>query len=92
MGLTTRLDWPDGSRWLAAARAKKGFSVVQIIAGPYPDMDAWDPRGRNEAGFPFQGRRWGGRGGGCPQRGHQNRSDFESMSPVHDVLDIPIER
>jgi hypothetical protein len=54
MGLTTRLDWPDGFRWLAADRAQKGFSVVQIIAGPYPDMDAWDPRGRNEAGFPFQ--------------------------------------
>lgn len=54
MGLTTRLDWPDGFHWLTRDRVEKGFSVVQIIAGPYPDMDAWDPRGRNEAGFPFE--------------------------------------
>lgn len=53
MGLCTRLDWPEGFRWLAADRVAKGFSVIQIIAGPYPDMDAWDPRGKNEAGFPF---------------------------------------
>ncbi|MBN2311596.1 MAG: DUF4038 domain-containing protein [Candidatus Hydrogenedentes bacterium] len=53
MGLCSRLDWPAGFRELAADRAAKGFNVVQIIAGPYPDMDAWDPRGRNEAGFPF---------------------------------------
>lgn len=53
MGLTTRLDWPASFRALAADRLAKGFNVVQIVAGPYPDMDAWDPRGRNEAGFPF---------------------------------------
>ncbi len=53
MGLTTRLDWPAGFQWLTSDRVEKGFSVVQIIAGPYPDMDAWDPRGRSEAGFPF---------------------------------------
>ncbi len=53
MGLTTRLDWPQGFKELAADRVTKGFSVVQIIAGPYPDMDAWDPRGKNEAGYPF---------------------------------------
>lgn len=54
MGLTTRLDWPDGFQWLTRDRVEKGFGVVQIIAGPYPDMDALDPRGRNEAGFPFE--------------------------------------
>ena len=54
MGLTTRLDWPKGFKELAQDRVKKGFSVIQIIAGPYPDMDAWDERGRNEAGFPFE--------------------------------------
>lgn len=53
MGLTTRLPWPDGFKSLAADRVAKGFNVIQIIAGPYPDMDAWDERGRNEAGFPF---------------------------------------
>jgi len=54
MGLSTRLDWPRGFKALAADRVKKGFSVVQIIAGPYPDMSAWDKRGRNHAGFPFE--------------------------------------
>lgn len=54
MGLTTRLDWPKGFKELAEDRVNKGFSVIQIIAGPYPDMDAWDERGRNEAGFPFE--------------------------------------
>ncbi len=54
MGLTPRLDWPDGFQWLAKDRVEKGFNVIQIIAGPYPDMDAWDPRGKNEAGFPFE--------------------------------------
>lgn len=53
MGLCTRLDWPQGFQMLAADRVAKGFNVVQIITGPYPDMDAWDARGRNEAGFPF---------------------------------------
>ncbi|MBI2431878.1 MAG: DUF4038 domain-containing protein, partial [Candidatus Hydrogenedentes bacterium] len=53
MGLSTRLDWPDGFQWLAQDRIQKGFNVIQIIAGPYPDMDVWDPRGQSEAGFPF---------------------------------------
>ncbi|MHC4624462.1 MAG: apiosidase-like domain-containing protein [Planctomycetota bacterium] len=54
MGLTTRLDWPKGFKWLAADRVEKGFNLIQIVAGPLPDMDTWDPRGRNEAGFPFE--------------------------------------
>ncbi len=53
MGLTTRIDWPQGFKTLADDRVRKGFNVVQIVAGPLPDMDAWDPRGRNEAGSPF---------------------------------------
>ncbi len=53
MGLTTRCDWPHGFQMLAADRVAKGFNVIQIIAGPLPDMDAWDPRGRNEAGHTF---------------------------------------
>jgi hypothetical protein len=53
MGLCQRLDWPRGFRALAADRVKKGFSVVQIVAGLYPDMPAFDPRGANEAGFPW---------------------------------------
>lgn len=54
MGLSCRLDWPLGFRELCADRVEKGFNVIQIVAGPYPDMDAWDPRGRSPAGFPFE--------------------------------------
>lgn len=53
MGLCTRLPWPDGFQKLAANRVAKGFNVVQIVAGLYPDMPAFDPRGANEAGFPW---------------------------------------
>ena len=53
MGLSTRLNWPQGFKDLTADRVAKGYNVVQIIAGPYPDMDAWDERGKNEAGYPF---------------------------------------
>jgi hypothetical protein len=54
MGLCERLKWPEEFRTLAADRAEKGFTVVQIVAGLYPDMPAFDPRGRNEAGFPWE--------------------------------------
>jgi hypothetical protein len=53
MGFTTRLAWPDDFAELTADRVKKGFNVVQIVAGLYPDMPAFDPRGANEAGFPW---------------------------------------
>ena len=52
MGFTTRLAWPDDFAELTADRVKKGFNVVQIVAGLYPDMPAFDSRGANEAGFP----------------------------------------
>ena len=53
MGLCKRLSWPADFRILTADRVAKGFSVVQIIAGLYPDMPAFDERGANEAGFPW---------------------------------------
>ncbi len=53
MGFTERLDWHESFRTLTADRVAKGFNVIQIVAGPLPDMDAWDPRGKNEGGFPF---------------------------------------
>ncbi|MCL4507820.1 MAG: DUF4038 domain-containing protein [Chloroflexi bacterium] len=53
MGFTKRLSWPDDFQLLAADRAAKGFTAVQIVAGLYPDMDWYDPRGANEAGFPY---------------------------------------
>jgi hypothetical protein len=54
MGLCQRLDWPTGFQQLAADRVSKGFTVVQIVAGLYPDMPGFDPRGKNEAGFPWE--------------------------------------
>ncbi|HEV3257336.1 MAG TPA: DUF4038 domain-containing protein [Gemmataceae bacterium] len=54
MGLCQRLHWPDEFKTLAADRRRKGFNVVQIVAGLYPDMPAIDERGLNEAGFPWE--------------------------------------
>jgi hypothetical protein len=53
MGLCQRLTWPDDFQRLTADRVEKGFTVVQIVAGLYPDMPAFDPRGANEAGYPW---------------------------------------
>lgn len=53
MGFCDRLDWPDDFARLTADRVEKGFSVIQIVAGLYPDMGHCDERGRNEAGFPW---------------------------------------
>ena len=57
MGFCTRLGWPDGFRELTRDRVEKGFTLIQIVAGLYPDMDGFDDRGRNEAGFPWE-RDW----------------------------------
>ncbi len=54
MGLCHRLHWPDEFKELAADRKEKGFNVIQIVAGLYPDMPPFDPRGANEAGYPWQ--------------------------------------
>ena len=56
MGLCHRLHFPDEFKQLAADRKAKGFNVIQIVAGLYPDMFPFDPRGANEAGFPVGGR------------------------------------
>ena len=54
MGLVDRLKWPDDFQLLAADRASKGFNLVQMVAGIYPDMPWYDPRGANEAGYPWE--------------------------------------
>ena len=54
MGLCHRIRWPDEFAELTADRKEKGFNVVQIVAGLYPDMPPFDPRGANEAGFPWE--------------------------------------
>ena len=53
MGFTSRLSWPEDFQLLTADRVRKGFTVIQIVAGLYPDMDPFDERGANEAGFPW---------------------------------------
>lgn len=54
MGLTKRLVWPEQFKQLTNDRKTKGFNVVQIVAGLYPDMPAFDERGANEEGFPWE--------------------------------------
>ena len=54
MGLCHRLHWPDEFQTLTADRKEKGFNVIQIVAGLYPDMFPFDPRGANEAGYPWE--------------------------------------
>jgi len=54
MGLCKRLRWPADVRLLTADRVAKGFSVIQIVAGLYPDMPPFDERGANETGFPWK--------------------------------------
>lgn len=53
MAFCTRIEYPGEFQILTADRKNKGFTVVQIVAGLYPDMPWLDPRGRNEAGFPW---------------------------------------
>lgn len=55
MALTERLHFPNDFKKLTADRADKGFNLIQIVAGLYPEMDFGDPRGKNEAGFDFNG-------------------------------------
>ena len=50
MCLTDRLAWPDDFQLLTADRVEKGFSVIQLVAGLYPDMPPFDPRGANAGG------------------------------------------
>ena len=42
MSLAKRFSWPDDFQSLAADRLQKGFTVVQIVAGLYPDMQTYD--------------------------------------------------
>jgi hypothetical protein len=50
--LAKRLPW-EGFQELAADRKAKGFSVVQIVCGPYPDEGGFEARWENEGGKPY---------------------------------------
>lgn len=54
MAFCKRLSWPEDFSELVADRTAKGFTLIQIIAGLYPDMPPFDERGANEAGFPWE--------------------------------------
>ncbi len=54
MGLSSRLHWPDEFASLAADRKQKGFNVVQIVAGLYPELPPLDPNCANEGGMPWE--------------------------------------
>ncbi len=54
MGLCKRLRWPADFQFLVKDRIAKGFTVIQIVAGLYPDMPPFDERGANEDGFPWR--------------------------------------
>lgn len=59
MALCDRLRWPDEFRRITEDRVRKGFSVIQLVAGLFPDMEAFDERGDNAAGWPWL-RDWEG--------------------------------
>ncbi len=46
MGLCKRLKWPEEFKQLTDDRIKKGFTLIQIVAGLSPDMAFPDERGK----------------------------------------------
>jgi hypothetical protein len=54
-GLCKRLSW-EGFQELTADRKAKGFTVVQIVCGTYPDEGAFEARWENEGGKPYETR------------------------------------
>jgi hypothetical protein len=53
--LCKRMTW-EGFQELTADRKAKGFSVIQIVCGPYPDEGAFESRWENEGGKPYEKR------------------------------------
>ena len=53
--LAKRLTW-EGFQELASDRKAKGFTVAQIVCGPYPDEDAFEEIWENEGGKPYLDR------------------------------------
>ena len=51
--LCRRMTW-EGFQELTADRKAKGFSVVQIVCGPYPDEGFLEPSLANEGGLPYE--------------------------------------
>lgn len=51
--LCKRMTW-EGFQELAADRRAKGFNVVQLVCGPYPDENMMEARWENEGGKPYE--------------------------------------
>ena len=50
--LCKRMTW-EAFQELTADRKAKGFSVIQIVCGPYPDENFFQPSWENEGGLPY---------------------------------------
>lgn len=88
MSLCKRMSFPEDFDRLLDDRVKKGFTVIQIVAGLYPDMPAFDPRGANEAGYPWE------RGTSLPDASHSAKpEDYARINPAYfDAADRRIAR
>lgn len=88
MSLCRRMSFPEDFDRLLDDRVKKGFTVVQIVAGLYPDMPAFDPRGANEAGYPWE------RATNLPDSSHNPKpTDYARINPAYfDAADRRIAR
>jgi hypothetical protein len=51
--LCKRMTW-ESFKELTADRKARGFNVVQIVCGPYPDEGFLEPRMANEGGLPYE--------------------------------------
>lgn len=51
MALCKRLTWQKDFETLTQNRKSLGFNVIQLVAGFYPDMPLFDPRGLSASGF-----------------------------------------
>lgn len=54
MAFCGRIKYPEEFQLLIADRATKGFSLVHMVAGLFPDMPPYDPRGANPGGFAWE--------------------------------------
>ncbi len=53
MGLCGRMSDTEFEQ-LAQHRANQGFNLIQLVAGLYPDMPAFDERGKSDSGFAWE--------------------------------------
>ncbi len=49
-----RIKYPEEFKRLISDRTAKGFSLIHMVAGLFPDMPAYDPRGANGGGYSWE--------------------------------------